>query len=60
MLGGPGVYLEEFLCLEPGAAWRPVGGARAAEEALEVDIPGIPVLSGPPWGQVDHLLRPPL
>lgn len=20
MLGGPGVYLEEFLCLEPGAA----------------------------------------
>lgn len=22
MLGGPGVYLEEFLCLEPGAAWR--------------------------------------
>lgn len=22
MLGGSGVYLEEFLCLEPGAAWR--------------------------------------
>lgn len=22
MLGGPGVYLEEFLRLEPGAAWR--------------------------------------
>lgn len=43
--GAPGVYSEEFLCLEPGSGWR------LWEEALEVDIPGIPELQwGPPWG----------
>lgn len=36
--GGPGVYSEEFLCLEPGSGWR------LWEEALEVDIPGIAAL----------------